>query len=103
VNDPPCNDVILKTLLIFAGCTKMTIVLTWRRTLNNIASAVKIKRRCRLFFSVDRKRLNFYRAPRNVFLKAKLDELVKSQKTVIPAKAGIQKCLNSLDSVSSTE
>jgi hypothetical protein len=37
------------------------------------------------------------------FEKAKLDALVKSPKTVIPAKAGIQKHLNSLDSVSSTE
>jgi hypothetical protein len=37
------------------------------------------------------------------FINIKLDELVKSPKTVIPAKAGIHKWLNSLDSVSSTE
>ncbi len=31
------------------------------------------------------------------FMNTKLDELVKSPKTVIPAKAGIHKWLNSLD------
>jgi hypothetical protein len=41
--------------------------------------------------------------PDKSIMNIKLDELVKSTKTVIPAKAGIQKHLNSLDSVSSTE
>ncbi len=41
--------------------------------------------------------------PECLIEKTKLYELVKSPKTVIPAKAGIHKRLNSLDSVSSTE